>query len=99
MLGYGRGWHRGYQSREQITISAPEGYTYIGPCRCGFGPDAFYRDKSGRIVHASQLFHWSIPPTTSTESLEAEVNQLKKENEELGKRIKELEDQLKVKER
>ncbi len=98
MFGYGRGLHRGTFWR-YAPVSAPEGHTYIGPCRCGFGPDAFYRDKSGKIVHASQLFHWSIPPTTSTESLEAEVNQLKVEKEELEKRIKELEDQLKVKER
>jgi len=79
-------------------VSVPEGFTYIGPCKCGFGPDAFYRDKSGRIIHASQFFHWGIPPTTSTKSIEAEVNQLKVEKEELEKRIKEIEDQFKVKE-
>ena len=98
MLGYGRGWHRGYRSWRQFPVSAPEGYTYMGPCRCGFGPDAFYQDKSGRIVHASQVFRWGIPPTLTREGLEEDVNRLKDEKSELEKRIKELEKHLKTKE-
>jgi hypothetical protein len=98
MFGYGRGLHGG-RFWPYTLASIPQGYTYLGPCRCGYGPDAFYRDKSGKVAHASQLFHGSIPPMTSTESLESEVNQLKVEKEELEKRIKEIEDQLKVKER
>ena len=99
MLRYGRGWHRGYQSRGQITISAPEGYTYIGPCRCGFGPDAYYRDKSGRIIHASQVYQRGIPATPTKEDFEAEANRLKEEKAELKKRTKDLEGYLKRKER
>jgi hypothetical protein len=98
MFGYGRGLHRGRFWRYP-TASVPEGYTYIGPCRCGFGPDAFYQDKSGRVVHASQLLHRGVLQTISAQDLEAEVNQLKVEKEELEERIKELEGQLKVKER
>ena len=98
MFGYGRGLHRG-RFWPYTPVSVPEGYTYIGPCRCGFGPDAFYRDKSGTVVHASQLLHRGVPQTISAQDLEAEVNQLKVEKEELEERIKELEGQLKVKER
>jgi hypothetical protein len=73
--------------------------TYIGPCRCGFGPDAFYRDKSGRIIHASQVYHRGFPTTPTKEEFEAEVDQLRGEKAELEKRIKEIEEHLKTKER
>ena len=36
MRGYGRGWYS-----PRMTVSS--GYTYIGPCRCGTGPHAFYQ--------------------------------------------------------
>ena len=98
MLGYGRGWHRGYRSWRQFPVGAPEGYTYIGPCRCGFGPDAFYQDKSGRIVHASQIYHRGIPATPTEEEFEAEVDRLKEEKTEVEKKIKEIKGHLKAKE-
>jgi len=87
--GYGRGWWRGAPS-----VSAPAGYRYIGPCRCGWGPNAFYQDASGRIVHASELYRWGVPavaPTSAQEDLKAELEDLKKEKEDLEKRIAELE--------
>lgn len=46
----GRGWHGGRWW--QLPVGAPSGYTYIGPCRCGTGPHAFYQDRSGRIIPA-----------------------------------------------
>lgn len=98
MLGYGRGLHRG-RFWPHTPASVPEGYTYIGPCRCGFGPDAFYRDKSGRIAHVSQLLHGSVPQMVSTEDPEVEISQLRVEKAELERRIKELEEHLKGKER
>lgn len=98
MFGYGRGLHRG-RFWPYTPVSVPEGYTYIGPCRCGFGPDAFYRDKSGTVVHASQLLHRGVPQTVSTEDPEAEISQLRVEKTELERRIKELEEHLKGKER
>ncbi|MCA1902241.1 MAG: hypothetical protein LDL53_08510 [Candidatus Hydrogenedens sp.] len=36
------------------TIEASE-WTYIGPCRCGRGPHAFYRNSRGNILHASKV--------------------------------------------
>jgi hypothetical protein len=97
-FGYGRGLHKG-RFWPYNPASAPEGYTYIGPCRCGFGPDAFYRDKSGRIIHASQVYHRGFPTTPTKEEFEAEVDQLRGEKAELEKRIKEIEEHLKTKER
>ncbi len=28
---------------------------YIGRCRCGYGPNAFYKTSNGDVIHASQL--------------------------------------------
>jgi len=37
------------------------GYYYIGPCRSGLGPFAFYMTPDGRIVHAWQVYGLSPP--------------------------------------
>src|SRR4030042_6018200 len=95
MLGRGGGWHRGYRSWSQAPVGVLEGYTYIGPCRCGFGPDAYYQDKSGRVVHASQVFRTGISPVPTKEDFEGEVGRLKEEKAELEERINELEEHLK----
>ncbi len=65
MYGYARGWWH-----ERHAAFVPGEYRYLGPCRCGFGPHAFYRDPSGRIVHASQLRSGWVPFATSTVSRE-----------------------------
>ncbi len=37
-------------------------YRYIGPCRCGFGPHAFYEDtETGKIVHAWEIIGEGAP--------------------------------------
>jgi len=93
----GRGWFRWYWNRP--GVSSPSGYTYIGPCRCGMGPHAYYQDPSGRIVHAWHLYRGGIPPFSLTpEELKTELATLKNEKELLEKRIEELEKQLKEKE-
>jgi hypothetical protein len=96
MYGHGRGWfgygRSGYQWTR--TAPAPAGYRYVGPCRCGWGPNAFYQDASGRIVHASELYRWGGPavaPTTIQGDLKAELEALKEEKQDLEKRITELE--------
>jgi hypothetical protein len=94
MFGHGRAWPRGRWWR-QPPVATPEAYTYVGPCRCGFGPDAFYQDKGGRIVHAHQVYRWGVPRTPRGENLETEVNWLREEKAELEGRIKELEERLK----
>ena len=91
---YGRrGWNRRW-----TRIAAPSGYTYIGPCRCGTGPHAFYHDKSGRIVHASQLYLGEVPLPPENDELISELETLKEEKAQLEKRIEELEKKLKEKE-
>lgn len=98
MFGYGRRWFRGIGRAYNPAVSAPEGYVYIGPCRCGFGPEAYYQDtKTGRIVHASQLYRRAGMPseTSAKEELKAELSALKEEKELLEKRIKELEELIK----
>ena len=96
MFGSGRAWHRG-KWWGRPPVAAPEGYTYVGPCRCGFGPDAFYQDKSGRVVHASQIHRLRVPQAPTVENLAAEVDWLREEKAGLEKRIKELEKLLKEK--
>ena len=62
----GRRWAAPWSSKNPPATSSsqpptPQGYRYVGPCRCGLGPNAFYQDAQGRIVHASQVL-WSAPP-------------------------------------
>jgi hypothetical protein len=81
----------------QMPVIAPKGYTYIGPCRCGTGPHAFYLTPSGRTVHAWQLYRWGVPPAFTEEDLKTALEVLKEEKAELEKRIEELEKELKKK--
>ncbi len=72
----GRWWFETPPSglQPQTTQQEPTGsLTYIGPCRCGWGPHAYYRDQEGRIIHASRL-GWRIPPQTSQEKPSSETN-------------------------
>lgn len=66
---------------------APAGYRYLGPCRCGMGPHAFFMDPTGRITHASRL---PRVPSIWT-NLEAELEALREEKAWIEKRIQELE--------
>jgi len=106
MFGFGRGWRMGGRGmgwgfwagpwNVPATFKAPEGYTYIGPCRWGFGPNAFYReDKTGRIVHAWELFGFRPWWLSGGWSNEDELNYLRREKETLEERIRELERKLK----
>jgi len=83
------------------AFPTPAGYGYLGPCRCGFGPNAFYRTHEGRIVHASQLsFPLTGPmatlPTLKPEDekkyLEEEAKMLQEELKRVDERLKELKD-------
>lgn len=99
MYGYGRGWFgygRGWW-HWPVSGSASAGYRYIGPCRCGWGPHAFYQDASGRIVHARDLYHWggAAGSAPTRDELKDELEALKAEKEELERRIAELEKQFK----
>lgn len=92
---YGRRYQRrqlpAQLSLDRPTVEEPKGAVYIGPCKCGSGPDAHYRLSDGRIVHAS-----SVPSAqpVSSEDATSEFRRIKSENEELRKRMKELEQRL-----
>lgn len=97
MNGFGRGGGRarggagyGWRLRRPLA-AAPGGYRYIGSCRCGLGPNAYYQDQAGRVLSASSLFSTaSGAPTASAE----DVEQLKAEKAELERRLRVLEDRL-----
>jgi hypothetical protein len=46
--GRGGGFRQGLGFRREAPAAA--GYEYVGPCRCGYGPNAYYRDSAGRVV-------------------------------------------------
>lgn len=101
--GYGRG-SGGYDPTrrygwffEPAGVKVPEDYEYLGPCRCGFGPDAYYRDrKTGRIFRGFPYPFWKRPEP-SEEGLKDELEYLRREKEELEKRISEIEEKLRPK--
>ncbi|MHA1264500.1 MAG: zinc-ribbon domain-containing protein [Candidatus Helarchaeota archaeon] len=41
---------------KRINNRAFQEYTYIGRCRCGYGPNAYYQNSNGKVVPAAQLF-------------------------------------------
>jgi hypothetical protein len=94
MFGYGRGRYRGRFWPAAAGI--PRGYTYIGHCRCGTGPHAYYQTPEGRIVHAWPPIQGggSITYKPTEEELKAEAEWLRKEKMELEQRLKEVEEEL-----
>jgi len=97
------GWTRGRWWIWRNVFPTPAGHDYLGPCRCGFGPNAFYRTPEGRIVHASQLFFpmagpaTSYPPTTVPPTLkpEEEAKLLEEEAKAIQEELKRVEERLK----
>jgi hypothetical protein len=87
---YNRRWNRW-----QKSVSDGPGYAYIGPCRCGRGPHAWYRDEKGNIIHAWDLWGSSAPTTSSNANIKNELEALKNEKAKLERQIEELERQLK----
>ncbi len=97
MCGYGRGWNR-RRGFWRANVESPIGHEYIGPCRCGFGPDAYYREKkTGRIVHARQLYSYFPSYQYEDEEMRTQLEKLKREKENLERRIEELEKRLEEK--
>jgi len=95
--GMGRNWtgigqYRGV--RPWLYNKPPKGYTYVGHCRCGMGPNAFFLDQEGNVAHAWNIYHWGTPQELTKEDLKAELEILKKEKVELEKDIETLEKRL-----
>jgi len=97
--GYGHGQGFGHDPRWSGPAAAqvPEGYRYVGPCRCGWGPNAFYQDASGRMVHAWDVYRWgrTAGSAPTREVLKQEFEFLKAQKEDLERRLAELEKRLK----
>lgn len=70
------------------------GLVYVGPCRCGYGPHAYYRTADGRIVHASTLPFAEKLPIVPEKEEELGEDELKAELESLRTRVLELEKKL-----
>ncbi|ADP76822.1 conserved hypothetical protein [Methanothermus fervidus DSM 2088] len=71
------------------------GLRYIGPCRCGFGPHAFYEDVRGRIYHVSELYPRYYPEFYKEEDIKRELEALREEKRWIEEKIKELEKRIK----
>ncbi len=82
----------------QSAPPTPTGYRYIGRCRCGYGPNAYYQAPDGSVVPAYQIFGGatlpqSIPSTVLNSSIDQEKT-LKQRLESLQEEIAEVTNQL-----
>lgn len=101
--GRGRGWFWSwFWLAPMIQYFASKGYYYIGPCRSGFGPWAFFITPTGQIIHAWQLLSTLFPTTTSVPfpyygitSPENELSFLENQKRILEEQLKALKEQLK----
>ncbi|HEX7391630.1 MAG TPA: hypothetical protein VF374_01590 [Thermoplasmata archaeon] len=91
---YGGGMGRGYRYRSPDIRPGEgvSGFEYVGPCRCGWGPNAYYRADDGRIVHASSIS--PVTPEPVVGGARSEIENLRTENERLEARVRELEERL-----
>lgn len=92
------GYRRGGFGRTRRPVNF-HNYTYVGPCRCGNGPHAFYQDEQGRIIPAHHLYYNYPPYQPTKEDLKAELKAAKQEKEEMEKYIKELEQEINSKQK
>lgn len=90
---YGEGVRRGYRDRPRAIgpDSGVPGYEYVGPCRCGWGPNAYYRTADGRILHAASV---GVDSQDTGSNEQSEITVLRADNEKLAARVRELEAQL-----
>ncbi|MEM3586454.1 MAG: hypothetical protein QXO71_03950 [Candidatus Jordarchaeaceae archaeon] len=83
-------------SASPIT-SIPADYKYIGRCRCGYGPNAYYQAPNGSIIPANRMFTGRIQqasyPAISVNSQDRE-KMLKERLERLQEEISEVTNQL-----
>lgn len=103
MNGFGRGGGRGRNAggfgaappgRTWPAATAPTGYRYLGSCRCGFGPNAYYQDPGGQVVPAAGLFGsttWPLPTQTPSG-----LDHLRAERADLERRLRDLEARLNI---
>ncbi|MFX1295443.1 MAG: zinc-ribbon domain-containing protein [Promethearchaeota archaeon] len=49
------GLTRNFRAENRPTPQRFQNYTYIGRCKCGYGPNAYYKDQNGKIFQVNQL--------------------------------------------
>lgn len=96
MRQWNRGWGcrwdgtRGPYARPYVNEAVgAQGAAYVGPCRCGRGPNAYYRTGDGRIVHALDA-----PTSTTRFHEDMDVAAMRGEMSRLIEEIKELQRKL-----
>ncbi|WP_423792585.1 hypothetical protein ACPB8Q_07675 [Methanocaldococcus indicus] len=98
MFGWGRGFGRRFWRYYPFRAVGGR-YRYVGPCRCGLGPHAFYIDeKTGALVHAWDLYSGYVPRYADEKAyleetireLEEEKRMLEEELARIKKRLEEL---------
>ncbi|MGQ9706945.1 MAG: hypothetical protein ACUVWP_08130 [bacterium] len=97
--GFGLCHRHGYSYEGRVARPAvPSGYRYVGSCRCGFGPHAYYETPEGRVVSPFEVYSGFYRGGSIKENLEAEKKYIEDEVKYLEERLKELEERLKEKE-
>ncbi|NVM52674.1 MAG: zinc ribbon domain-containing protein [Candidatus Helarchaeota archaeon] len=51
---------RNFRAENRHTPQRFWNYTYIGRCKCGYGPNAYYKDRNGKILQLNQLMQTPI---------------------------------------
>jgi hypothetical protein len=106
--GRGRGYGPNRPGNRSGRVREPEGFAYLGPCRCGLGPNAFWQEKeSGRVsrgfpgAYVGRDYYPDFGRRRgepAQEDLRSELDRLKQEKEEMERRIRDLEAKLQAKE-
>ncbi len=84
--GVGRGTGLG---RSAVQAQPLQGYSYVGGCRCGFGPNAYYQDASGQLLPAAALY-----ASGAQQQPADDIERLKAEKADLERRLQALEARL-----
>jgi hypothetical protein len=84
------GWPLRYRRFPRSPLNFPPGYEYIGPCRCGFGPHAFYRTPEGYITRVPPLYTLEPKPEEEAKWLEEEAKSLREELRRVEERLKKI---------
>ncbi len=92
-----RQWNRGrgcrwdgarwqYPEPRPVDDVDAQGNAYVGPCRCGRGPNAYYRTRDGRVVHVQDIAR-QTSSGADTEAMNAEIKLLTEEVRALKQRL------------
>ncbi|WP_292461106.1 hypothetical protein [Methanothermococcus sp.] len=100
MFGFGRGFRgRGFFGFRYFARAplSNERYEYVGTCRCGLGPHAYYRDRrTGSIIPAAAMYGYDAPTAVVPETeLSDRLRYLEEEKRYLEEEIAKLKESLK----